>query len=299
MGPIITDFKEMFKRGEIHIRLIVINVAIFVLTTFLEVVMNLFNGSLASFFEWLALPASLTRFLHQPWALFTYMFMHAGFMHILFNMLWLYWFGMLFLQVFSSKHLRGVYLLGGVCGGLLYMVAYNVFPYFQPAVGYSTLVGASAGVLAVVAAVAYREPNYPIRLFLLGTVRLKYLALFVVLTDLLMISGSNAGGHIAHLGGALAGLCFAAGLARGVDVTVWINGLIDGLVTLFERIFRPKPKMKVKYGRGGARQQDYDYNAHKKAQSEAVDRILEKLKKSGYNSLSTEEKKQLFDASKR
>lgn len=90
--------------------------------------------------------------------------MHAGFLHILFNMLWLYWFGSLFLYFFSGKHLRGLYIVGGICGGLLYMISYNVFPYFRPMTAYSTMVGASASVLAIVVATAYREPNYPVRL---------------------------------------------------------------------------------------------------------------------------------------
>lgn len=296
MGTIIADLKEKFRRGNICIRLIYINVGVFVITTLTEVCLRLFNRSLAGAFDWLDLPASFGRLALQPWSLFTYMFMHAGFLHILFNMLWLYWFGSLFLMFFSARHLRGVYILGGICGGLLYMVAYNVFPYFSPMVDGSVLAGASASVLAIVAATAYREPDYPIQLLLLGTVRLKYLALVVIGTDLLFITSSNAGGHIAHLGGALAGLWFAAGLSKGKDLTSWINRALDALASLFSGKPR-KPKMKVRYG--GNRQADYDYNARKRVQTEEIDRILDKLKKSGYESLTTEEKKSLFDASKR
>lgn len=296
MATIITDLKETFRRGNIYIQLIYINAAVFVLTTLTEVMLQLFNRSLADAFRWLELPASLSNFIVQPWSLLTYMFMHAGFMHLLFNMLWLYWFGALFLQFFSAKHLRGVYILGGICGGLLYMAAYNIFPYFRPITDHSFMVGASASVLAIVAATAYREPNYPIRLFLFGVIRLKYLALIVIGTDLLFVTSGNAGGHIAHLGGALAGLWFAAGLSKGSDLTAWINKSLDALASLF-RFKRRKPKMKVRYGTG--REKDYDYNARKKAQSAEIDRILDKLKKSGYESLTTEEKKNLFDASKR
>ena len=251
----------------------------------------------ARVFDWLELPASPARFIMQPWSLLTYMFMHGGLLHILFNMLWLYWFGAIFLNMFSSKHLRGLYVLGGICGGALYMLAYNVFPYFRPYIENSFMVGASASVLAIVAAAAYREPNYPIRLLLLGTLRLKYLALIVIGMDLLLITSENAGGHIAHLGGALAGVWFAAGLNKGRDVTAWINRATDGIASLFRRKPR-KPKMKVHYG-NGSRQQDYDYNARKKAQSDEIDRILDKLRKTGYEGLSDEEKKSLFDASKR
>ena len=159
MATIITDLKETFRRGNIYIQLIYINVAVFILTTLTEVMFQLFNRSIAGVFEWLELPASVIRFILQPWSLLTYMFMHAGFMHILFNMLWLYWFGALFLSFFSAKHLRGVYILGGICGGLFYMPAYNIFPYFRPMTDYSFMLGASASVLAIVAATAYREPN--------------------------------------------------------------------------------------------------------------------------------------------
>ena len=146
MATIITDLKETFRRGNIYIQLIYINVAVFILTTLTEVMFQLFNRSIAGVFEWLELPASVLRFILQPWSLLTYMFMHAGFMHILFNMLWLYWFGALFLSFFSAKHLRGVYILGGICGGLLYMAAYNIFPYFRPMTDYSFMLGASASV---------------------------------------------------------------------------------------------------------------------------------------------------------
>lgn len=296
MVTILTDLKSTFRKGNIYIQLIFINAGVFILTTLLEVMLQLFNRSLEGVFEWLELPASFSRFILQPWSMLTYMFMHAGLMHILFNMLWLYWFGALFLTFFSAKHLRGLYILGGICGGLLYMGAYNIFPYFSPMVDYSFMLGASASVLAIVAATAYREPNYPIRLLLFGTVRLKYLALIVIGTDLLFITSNNAGGHIAHLGGALAGLWFAAGLNKGTDFTSWINKILDVVVTLFS--FKPrKPKMKVHYGTN--RQKDYDYNTRKQVQSEEIDRILDKLKKSGYESLTTEEKKNLFDASKR
>ncbi len=141
MATIITDLKESFRRGNIYIQLIYINVGGFVLTTLTEVILQLFNRSLGGMFEWLELPASLSRFIVQPWSILTYMFMHAGVLHILFNMLWLYWFGALFLNFFSAKHLRGVYILGGICGGILYMAAYNIFPYFQPMTEYSFMLG--------------------------------------------------------------------------------------------------------------------------------------------------------------
>ena len=297
MGSFITDLKNDFRRGSICQQFIYINIGIFVVTALVAIVGMLFNVGKSSWMEWLELPAWLPQFIKQPWSIVTYMFLHAGILHLLFNMLWLYSFGQLFLMFFSARHFRGLYFLGGFCGGLLYMVAYNFFPYFESYLYGSYLLGASASVLAIVIATAVRNPEYRVNLLLFGQVRLKYLALVMIITDLLFVTSNNAGGHIAHLGGALAGWWFAAGLRKGTDVTKWINGAIDWLSGGFriQRVSK-KPKMEVHYG---GRSKDYEYNARKKEQNEEVDRILDKFKKSGYQSLTTEEKKRLFDASKR
>lgn len=297
MGSFITDLKNDFRRGSICQQFIYINIGIFVVTALVAIVGMLFNVGKYSWMEWLELPAWLPQFVKQPWSIVTYMFLHAGILHLLFNMLWLYSFGQLFLMFFSARHFCGLYFLGGFCGGLLYMVAYNFFPYFESYLYGSYLLGASASVLAIVIATAVRNPEYRVNLLLFGQVRLKYLALVMIITDLLFVTSNNAGGHIAHLGGALAGWWFAAGLRKGTDVTKWINGAIDWISGGFriQRVSK-KPKMEVHYG---GRSKDYEYNARKKEQNEEVDRILDKLKKSGYQSLTTEEKKRLFDASKR
>ena len=297
MAPIITDLKNDFRRASISQQFIYINCGIFVVTALVAIVGMLFNVGNYSWMEWLELPAWLPQFIKQPWSLVTYMFLHAGLFHLLFNMLWLYSFGQLFLMFFSARHFRGLYFLGGFCGGLLYMLAYNVFPYFSSHLYGSYLLGASASVLAIVIATSIREPEFRVSLLFFGQVRLKYLALIMIITDLLFVTSNNAGGHIAHLGGALAGWWFAAGLRKGTDVTKWINQAIDWLLGGWKVKRAPKkPKMKVHYG---GRANDYEYNARKKEQDEEVDRILDKLKKSGYGSLTTEEKKRLFDASKR
>ena len=297
MGNFISDLKNGFKRGSISLQFIYINVGVFVVTTLVSVFLMLFNLSNAGLFQVLELPAYVPNFLVQPWSLLTYMFLHADALHLLFNMLWLYWFGQLFLGIFSARHLRGLYILGGLCGGLLYMLAFNVFPYFQNHIYGSWLLGASASVLAIVVATAVREPEYRVNFMFVGAVRLKYVALFMVITDLLFMTSGNGGGHIAHLGGALAGWWFAASLRKGHDVTKWINNVFDWVNGGFRfKIPARKPKMKATKGGKNA---DYDYNAQKKRQSEEIDRILDKLKKSGYSSLTTEEKKRLFDASKR
>lgn len=300
MAGIFDDLKRTFRQGNIVVRLIFINVAAYVLSVLLSVVLGLFNVSTAEFLRCLYLPADLLQLLRRPWTLITYMFMHAGVWHLLGNMLWLYWFGRLFLYFFSSKHLRGLYVVGGLLGGLLYILAYNLFPVFSSQLYSATLVGASASVLAIAIATAVREPEYRINLMFIGPVRLKYFALFIVLFDALYVGSNNAGGHIAHLGGALAGWWFARGVSQGRDITHWVNVGIDAIGGLFSKRERKprKPKMKV-HTYNNSRSADYEYNAHKKAQSDEVDKILDKLKKSGYSSLSDEEKRRLFEASKR
>lgn len=302
MAGILDDLKRTFRQGNIVVRLIYINVAVFVLGLLLAVVLGLFNIDINYLLRDLYLPADLLQLLRRPWTLITYMFMHAGMWHLLGNMLWLYWFGKLFLYFFSSKHLRGLYVVGGLAGALLYIVAYNLFPVFSAQLYSVTLVGASASVLAIAIATAVREPDFRINLMLIGPVKLKYFALFIVLFDVLYVESDNAGGHLAHLGGALAGWWFVRGLGQGYDVTHWVNVCIDAVGGLFHKRERKprKPKMKVHVNNArGNRAADYEYNARKKTQSDEVDRILEKLKKSGYSSLSEEEKRKLFEASNR
>ena len=298
MAHIITDLKETFKKGNTAIQLIFINVGVFLVVSIANVIMTLFGHSFEPIVNWISLPAWLDRLLIQPWSIITYMFLHVDILHILFNMLWLYWFGLLFLNHFSSKHLRGLYLFGGICGGIVYILAYNIFPYFAAVRDLSVLMGASASVMAIVIAATYRDPNYQIRLLLFGSVRLKYLAILFILSDLLFLTNNNAGGHFAHLGGVLGGFLFAYCLKHGTDLTKWINWVLDGIVSIFNFKPRPrKPKMKVEYG--SDRQKDYQYNKQKKVSNEEIDRILEKIKRSGYSSLSEDEKKKLFDASQR
>jgi hypothetical protein len=203
-------------------------------------------------------------------------------------------------MLFNGRQLGGLYILGGIGGGLFYMLAFTIFPYFDKFPDPSYMLGASASVLAIVTAPAVAAPNYQLRLFIFGNVRLKYIAIVTVLLDVYFLSttGENAGGHIAHLGGALTGLCFALSLSKGRDISAWINKLIDKLINFF----KPGPRMKVSRtgGKSGQtrKESDSDYNARKKKEADEIDRILDKLKKSGYESLSSDEKKSLFNAGK-
>jgi hypothetical protein len=205
-------------------------------------------------------------------------------------MLWLYWFGQLFLHFFSEKQMGGLYILGGLSGAGLYLLAYNLIPWFSST--YGVLLGSSAAVLAIVIATAVYAPDFKISLLFFGAVSLKYIALITVLLDAISITSQNAGGHIAHLGGAMLGFIFAYRWKQGKDITRFINTLIDKIVVLF----KPRPKIKIKYRRP---ESDMEYRTRKQKETEDIDAILDKIKRSGYSALTTEEKKKLFDASKK
>jgi len=298
MNPL-EDLKRTFRQGSSLTRLILINIVIFLALKILGVIFFLFHRENLEqlVLDYLALPADPVLILKRPWTVVSYMFLHYNFMHILFNMLWLYWFGKIFLEYLNSKKLVSVYLLGGLAGGLVYVLSYNLFPAFTEVVPSAVALGASAAILAVVMAISFYVPNYTINLVFIGRVKLKYIALVTVLIDILSIRSGNAGGHIAHLGGALFGFLYAAQLQRGHDLSKGFNRFMDSLFSLFRR--RPG-KVRVKYRKSGNRAEtDMEYNARKAQDQKNIDRILDKISKSGYDGLSKEEKESLFRNSKK
>ncbi len=294
MTSFINQTESFFKSKSILAKLILCNIIVFLALKLTGVFCTLFQidpDIIYSFFE---LPADLKILVFRVWTLVTYMFTHFGFWHILFNMLWLYWFGKIFELFFSSKQMSGLYILGGLAGGILFLLSYNFLPFFSGMAYSSYLVGASAAVMAIVFGVAFYRKDFEIGLLFLGNIKIIYVALASLIIDLLSVTSMNAGGHIAHIGGALCGVLFAENMKKGIDITAWLNKLIDRVVNLFRK--RPERKMHVKYKRF---ESDYEYNARKNASDEEIDKILDKVKKSGYSSLSEEEKRRLFDASKK
>lgn len=292
MGNIFTDLKRRYFQGNLLFRLIFINVAVFAVATIWLILTRLFNVDGGIVLRYLELPSGLSQLIRQPWSIITYMFLHTNFLHLLFNMLWLYWFGQLFLRWFTEKQLAGVYFSGGILGGILYIISYNLFPYFSGVVSHSFLLGASASVLAIVVATAMRAPNDVVYLLFLGGVKLKYIALFVVGLSFLNVISDNAGGNIAHLGGAFFGYLFVVLYNKGTDMTRGINRIIDCIVNWF----KPRPKMRVYRNE---RERDMEYNRRKKEEQDEIDAILDKMKRSGYDGLSKEEKRKLFNAGKK
>ena len=213
----IDDIKRNYMQGSMLVRIIIINVAAFVLLNVLALGAMLFNADGGSLLRWVELPSDLWLLLRRPWTLVTYMFAHYALLHILFNMLWLYWLGRIFMEYFSPKQLTGLYLLGGWGGAALYLLAYNLLPYFSASTGF--MLGASASVMAVVVATAVYAPDYKIGLLFLGEVSLKWVAIVTVGIDLLGMQPGNLGASIAHIGGALVGAAYALNIKRGHDIT--------------------------------------------------------------------------------
>lgn len=273
----------MLRSGSRVNLLIGINVLVYLLVGIAEVIDKVgFQSDFIEYYsnELLLLPAFLPRVASHFWTPFTYMFMHAGIFHILFNMLWLYWIGQIFEEYLGNKRTIGLYLLGGLTGAIFFIAAYNIFPFFAPVLSGSTVVGASASVMAIIVATATLLPDYSIGLILIGPVKLKWIALFYVVVDFLSIAGPNAGGEFAHLGGALFGFIYIKQLQRGHD---WI-GAIAG-------IFKKRSKMKVV-------SRNSDGNISGKPRQDEIDRILDKITDSGYESLNKQERETLSRASK-
>ncbi len=290
--------RNIFLGKTVLSRLILVNTIIFLLTAVVHLVSWLFGFhgpyGLTVLGSFLALPSDLHKLLLMPWTIFTYMFLHEGFLHWLFNMVMLYFGGILFTEYLSQRKLFMTYIFGGLAGAFFFVAAFNIFPVFQPVLHNSVALGASASILAIIVAISTYVPDYTVHLFLLGRIKLKWLAIAFVLLDILSIPANNPGGHIAHLGGALWGFVWALYLRRGTD-----------FLRIFESVKIPDldPK-KRKYRKfdtsrpaSGRPMTDEEYNKKKAATQAEIDHILDKISKSGYASLTKAEKELLFKSS--
>jgi membrane associated rhomboid family serine protease len=289
---IIENIKQTFRQGNAVIKLIYLNGGIFIVLYLLALVFRLFNSTGEFIYDYLAVPSNLSVLLFRPWTLLTYMFLHQEVLHFFFNMMTLFWFGKIFLMYFSEKQLVGLYIVGGFFGALFYIVAFNIFPFFAPLLHTSNMLGASAATMAIILAVALKAPDMELQLMFIGNVKLKYIAAFFVLASVFGITSSNGGGQISHLGGALAGYLFIVSLRQGRDLTSGINRILDSVFSLFGP---RKLKVKPNPNRKNTVMNDADFNANKARKMQEIDKILDKIKTSGYESLSAEEKKRLFE----
>ncbi|MCF8230642.1 MAG: rhomboid family intramembrane serine protease [Bacteroidales bacterium] len=288
-----------FKSNSPLARLILINVIVFVAINIINLFLWLFEidgqskiSGISIVTEWLSVPSDLGQLFIRPWTLVTYMFLQEGFFHILFNMIILYFGGRIFTEYLSNKKLVKTYIFGGLIGAAFFILAFNIFPVFSDAQSRALALGSSASVLAVLIAIATYIPNYSVMLIFLGRVKLKYIAIFFVVIDVFSIQQGNAGGHIAHLGGAFWGFLYANNLKKGRE-----------LGTFFDRIKWPNFSRKSKSSKkshfedvyvNSRPMTDEEYNAKKRERQKQIDKILDKISRSGYESLTKEEKEILF-----
>ncbi len=292
---ILYEIRNYFLHGNILVQLILINLAIFIIANLINLVFFLMAYSPDSpiITDWLGISSNPEIIIRRPWTVITYMFTHLGFFHILFNMIVFYVGGRLFCQYIGEKRLLSTYLIGGLTGGLFFILSYNLFPVFREYVAFSVAIGASASVMAVFIAIATYMPNFQLPLILLGRIRLKYIAIFFVIVDLISIDKGNSGGHIAHLGGAMYGFLYVMLLKKRYDPGIVFNNL----TVKIRSVFKPKPRMRVRY-HAEKPLTDEEYNKQKVEKQKKIDEILDKISKYGYDSLTKKEKELLFKTKK-
>lgn len=286
------DLNYLWSRLNIAEKLIAINVVVYIVNGLVPFLLGISKNSIVQWFE---LPNDIIDIAFQPWSIVTYSFFHGSIGHLFWNMLLIYFVGRIFLNLFDTKRFLNVYILGVILGGLFFVLGYNIFPAFFNTNAY--LIGASAGASAVLIFICTYLPNQEVRVIFFN-VKLWYIGAFVVLTDLIQLPISNSGGHLAHLGGAFLGYLYASQLLKGNDIGSGFAKFMDSIVNLFKRSEKKAP-MKTVYKNKGARSTtgstaDYDKKTHQKK----IDAILDKISKSGYESLSKLEKDFLFKAGK-
>ncbi|GAB3539701.1 rhomboid family intramembrane serine protease [Spirosoma fluminis] len=306
MSGLLDDFRSEFnKPNNTLVQLILINTVVFLVLLLAKVSLTMAEKKIVYdlILEQLTIPGSITTFLHRPWTLITYFFSHEEIFHILYNMLFLYWFGRLIDEYLGSRRLIGLYIMGGLAGGLLFLAMYNLVPYFESRVQLAHMLGASAAAFSVAVGAATLLPNYTFHLLFFGPVRIKYIVFFFVILSIAQSAGANAGGNLAHLGGAIMGFCYVKLLQSGTDLGRPIYWIVDG----WSNLLKPKPAVKVSYRqRSSASTQASTYatagstaSAISTPDQDEVDTILDKISRSGYESLTREEKQKLFRASQR
>lgn len=311
------DIKREFNYGNMVNRLIIINGAIFVFVTLLRIILPAIDSESDLFKDFMMFVSMRPKWfdlLTHPWGLVTSMFLHQDFLHILFNMLFLYWFGRIVGDLIGDHRILPLYLLSGLTANAVYFLAANLLPRLGLIESYAF--GASGAVMGIVLAAAALNPEMQIRLLLLGNVRLKYIAAFFVAYDIMRLyfSSGNTGGHIGHLAGAAFGYFFIRRLQEGDDLSAPVNNFFQRARDFFSRLGEPKesrskrgPRVAYRNPKTQQRRERTSQRHNKRSgatpadlsHEERVDAILEKIKESGYENLTEEEKRFLFEASKK
>lgn len=282
MSNWLDQIKDKYQTGTIVEKIIFINIALFILTYLINTFSYLLKGDGNFVIEWFALSPQFDTYITRPWTLITYGFLHSGFLHILFNLIFLYYIGNIFLDFFSKKQFITYYFLGIIFGGIIYLLSYNYLPALKNQ--QTILVGASAGVIAILVGIASYIPNYALQFRFIGSIKLLYIAIGFVILDIVQIPVDNAGGHLAHLGGAIIGFLLTTYFNQGKNINLWPENLFQNK--------KDKPLKTVYKNKTSAK------NSNPQEQQKKIDAILDKISKSGYDTLSKEEKDFLFKAGK-
>ena len=277
------DLQTKFKTANIVEQLIYINVAVFIITLISSSFSGLYGKQSSFIYQWFALSSFFDIFITKPWTIISYGFLHGGFLHILFNCLILHFFGRLFLEYFTPKQLLNFYILGTFFGGITYLLSYSYFPLFEGKL--HTMVGASAGITAIVIGISTYIPNYQLQFRFIGYVKVWHLAAFFILFDLISLAGGNGGGHIAHLGGALFGYFYVSQASnKQINLFGWLTNMFSTKKKPMQTVYKSKKKTTT---------------VKLKSDNQAkIDAILDKISKSGYDTLTKEEKEFLFKQGK-
>ena len=285
---IFKNIHTKYKYASIVERFIYINVAIFIFVFVFKTFGFLFESNGNLIIDWFSLPATFSDFLTKPWTLITYGFLHASFIHILLNLIALYFIGNLFVQYFTPKQFVTFYVLGTIFGGLIFLLSYNFFPVLSKTASFSVLLGASAGISAIFIGIATYMPNYQLKIRFIGFVKLWYLAAIWVGLDIIQIPAGNAGGHLSHIGGALFGFWYVSN-ANTIKINIW-STVLSFLKTKqkpLKTVYRSKQKTTS------------TSRKNKDKHQQKIDIILDKISKSGYDTLTKEEKTFLFQQGKK
>lgn len=293
------QLRRSFSTSTMLMKIIWVNIGVFVVLR-LTAIGGIFSGNpdfINAVLGYVQLPSSPGVLLTRPWTLLTYMFAQYDLMHIVFNLLWFYWFGTLFRMVSTPRQMLALYIYGGLGGAVMFLLAYNLIPTFAYTHGW--LIGSSASVIAIVTATAILMPDFRMHLLFIGSVSLKWIAIATIGLVLIGVTGSNAGGEFAHIGGVIVGAWYGLMMKRGQDITRPLNRLFDMFVNGWHsitsiRLRNKTPESSYKYQSSSASSPSIDDDD--RAQ---LDEILDKIKKSGYAALTPEERKRLFDVSRR
>ena len=282
---IFSNSLNKYRNFNICEKIIIVNVIFFVVPFFIRSIFFLFQIPISSYLTFLKLSPQFSILFFRPWTIISYSFVHAGVSHIIWNMLLLFFASKYFLNLFSEQKYINTYFLGVISGGFVFLISYSFFPVFNGVE--SNLIGSSAGVMAVIIFICTYTPYQEIRLLFVN-IRMLYIAIFIVIINLIQIPSGNAGGNLAHLGGAFFGYLYAFNLKKGNDLGYGFEKTWKIVINIFSF---DKKSDKIKKNR--LKSKSINDSKQKK-----IDNILDKINKSGYDSLTSEEKDYLFKAGK-